>query len=86
MWVGRLVESGKRKDKVLNSTKVTRARHGQLVATQSARPRALPALAAGAQRVDERSVGRHRDCRSGERLVSFAVGTSVTYMYMSMYM
>ena len=56
-----------------------RARHGQLVEAQSARPRALPALAAGAQRVDERSVGRHRDCRSGERLVSFAVGTSVTY-------
>ena len=63
-----------------------RARHGQLVEAQSARPRALPALAAGAQRVDERSVGRHSDCRSGERLVSFAVGTSVTYMYMSMYM
>ena len=63
-----------------------RARHGQLVAAQSARPRSLPALVAGAQRVEGRSVGRHRDCRSGEGLTSFAVGTSVTYMYMSMYM
>ena len=54
-----------------------RARHGQLVAAQSARPRALPALAAGAQRVEGCSVGRHSDCRSGERLVSFTVGTSV---------